>query len=62
LLKESKTSVSFYATKALIGTWRAWQKTPNGPLYQAIKDDSLALDALPTQGFLNWLKATFKES
>lgn len=50
-----------HSTKALIGTWRAWQKTPNGPLYQAIKDGALDLGSLPAQRFQNWLKATFIE-
>jgi len=48
-----------HAHKALVGTWRAWQKTPCGPLSQVVKEGAIDLNAPLAQRFKTWLKATF---
>ncbi|MFA7241384.1 MAG: DUF3226 domain-containing protein [Sulfuricellaceae bacterium] len=49
-------------SKALVSTWRAWQKKPGASLGQCVKDDLLDLTQEIAADFISWLQITYKTS
>lgn len=51
---------ALHESKALISTWRAWQKKPGAPLGQCVKDDLLDLTQEIAVEFISWLRVIYK--
>lgn len=48
--------------KALISTWRAWQKYPGAPYKQCVDDAAFDMSSALARDFHTWLKLVFTES
>ena len=51
---------TLHKSKALISTWRAWQKKPGASLGQCVNDGLLDLTQEIAAEFISWLQATYR--